>query len=167
MNWKAKLTSRKFWVALAGLVVGVIALLGIQTDTAQITGVIMALGSVVAYIVGEGLVDAASAGAGDSSGSGVVPQYTAPVVGTVDPAPAVGTPTGAAQEAAIKQSTALSDKSLNALDEQIAEGEKAISEADPNSANLDLLKKTLAALKAIRAIYSTPVTSGAQTGAQA
>ena len=62
MNWKTKLTSRKFWVALAGLVVGVIALLGIQTDTSQITGVIMALGSVIAYIVGEGLVDAAAAG---------------------------------------------------------------------------------------------------------
>ena len=62
MNWTKKLTSRKFWVAVAGLVVGVIALLGIKTDTSQITGVIMALGSVVAYIVGEGLVDAASAG---------------------------------------------------------------------------------------------------------
>ena len=62
MSWTKKLTSRKFWVALAGLVVGVIALLGIQTDTSQITGVIMALGSVIAYIVGEGLVDAAAAG---------------------------------------------------------------------------------------------------------
>lgn len=36
---------------------------GIKTDTSQITGVIMALGSVIAYIVGEGLVDSASAGA--------------------------------------------------------------------------------------------------------
>jgi uncharacterized membrane protein len=112
MNWKTKLTSRKFWVALAGLVVGVIALLGIKTDTSQITGVIMALGSVIAYIVGEGLVDAAAAGAGDNTGSGTVSQYTAPVVGTVDPAPAEGTPTGAAQEAEVKQDTALSGKQI-------------------------------------------------------
>jgi drug/metabolite transporter (DMT)-like permease len=62
VNWKTKLTSRKFWVALAGLAVGVIALLSPGTDTSQIAGVIMALGSVVAYIVGEGLVDAANAG---------------------------------------------------------------------------------------------------------
>jgi drug/metabolite transporter (DMT)-like permease len=64
INWAQKLTSRKFWLALAGLVVGVLALLGTDANTAQqVSGVIMALGSVVAYIVGEGLVDAASAGA--------------------------------------------------------------------------------------------------------
>lgn len=63
MNWKTKLTSRKFWVALAGLVVGVISLLGVKTDTSQITGVILSLGSVAAYIFGEGLVDAAAVSA--------------------------------------------------------------------------------------------------------
>ncbi|QNK39740.1 hypothetical protein [Caproicibacter fermentans] len=68
MDWKAKLSSRKFWVAVAGLAVGVIALLSPGTDTSQITGVIMALGSVVAYIVGEGMVDAAAAGAPQDSG---------------------------------------------------------------------------------------------------
>lgn len=62
MDWKTKLSSRKFWVAIAGLVVGVIAIFSPQTDTSQISGVIMALGSVVAYIVGEGLVDAAAVG---------------------------------------------------------------------------------------------------------
>ncbi|WBY64679.1 hypothetical protein [Thermocaproicibacter melissae] len=62
MDWKTKLSSRKFWVALSGLVVGVIALFSPGTDTSQITGVIMALGSVVAYIVGEGMVDAAATG---------------------------------------------------------------------------------------------------------
>ena len=64
INWKAKLTSRKLWVSLAGLIVGVLLLFGAsQGLTQQISGVIMSLGSVVAYIVGEGLVDAASAGA--------------------------------------------------------------------------------------------------------
>lgn len=61
IDWKSKLTSRKFWLAVAGLIVGVVALFSPGTDTAQISGVIMALGSVVAYIVGEGLVDAAAA----------------------------------------------------------------------------------------------------------
>jgi len=60
MNWKAKLTSRKFWVALAGLAAGVISLLDVKTDTSQITGVILSLGSVAAYIFGEGFVDAAA-----------------------------------------------------------------------------------------------------------
>ncbi len=55
---------RKFWLALAGLSVGVLALFQVDANTTQqISGVIMPLGSVVAYVVGEGLVDAASAGA--------------------------------------------------------------------------------------------------------
>ena len=63
MDWKRKLTSRKLWLAVAGLVVGVLAMFGVDANmTQQISGVIMSLGSVIAYIVGEGLVDAASAG---------------------------------------------------------------------------------------------------------
>ena len=70
INWKQKLTSRKLWLAVAGLIVGVLALFGVNADMAQqVSGVIMALGSVVAYIVGEGLVDAAAAGR-DSSDTG-------------------------------------------------------------------------------------------------
>lgn len=67
MNWKEKLSSRKFWVAVAGLAVGVSVLLRPGTDTSQVTGVIMALGSVIAYIVGEGLVDSAAAGTAQNS----------------------------------------------------------------------------------------------------
>ena len=70
MDWKTKLTSRKFWVALAGLAAGIISLLGIKTDTAQITGVILSLGSVVAYIFGEGFVDAAAVNAKPDGASG-------------------------------------------------------------------------------------------------
>jgi hypothetical protein len=53
MDWKKKLTSRKLWMAVAGLATGIVMLINGQND---INGVIMALGSVVAYIVGEGLV---------------------------------------------------------------------------------------------------------------
>jgi hypothetical protein len=65
---KKKLTSRKLWLAIAGLVVGTLALFGVDANTTQqISGVIMSLGSVVAYIVGEGLVDAAAAGASNAA----------------------------------------------------------------------------------------------------
>ncbi|MFU0833862.1 MAG: hypothetical protein ACFWUC_13125 [Oscillospiraceae bacterium] len=71
MDWKSKLTSRKFWVAVAGLVVGVLALFDVDANTTQqISGVVMSLGSVVAYIAGEGFVDAASAGGANSSAVG-------------------------------------------------------------------------------------------------
>lgn len=66
MNWKKKLTSRKFWLAIAGFAAGIVSLFRPGTDTAQITGVWMALGSVVAYVVGEGLVDAADAGGAEN-----------------------------------------------------------------------------------------------------
>ena len=70
IDWKQKLTSRKLWLAVAGLVVGILALFGVNANmTQQVSGVIMALGSVVAYIVGEGLIDAAAAGGNGSSGS--------------------------------------------------------------------------------------------------
>ena len=52
MNWKEKLSSRKLWMAVAGFVTGVILLLQGNGD---VNGVIMALGSVVAYMVGNGL----------------------------------------------------------------------------------------------------------------
>lgn len=62
INWIQKLTSRKFWLALAAFVVGVLALFGTDANTTQqISGVIMSLGAVVAYIAGEGFVDAAAA----------------------------------------------------------------------------------------------------------
>lgn len=62
MDWKRKLTSRKFWACVAEFVTMlIIALGGAQETAAQITALIMAGAAVVAYIVGEGLIDAASA----------------------------------------------------------------------------------------------------------
>lgn len=59
-DWIRKLTSRKFWLAIAGLVTGIVGFLkNPTTDTEVITGLIMALGSVVAYVIAEGMVDAA------------------------------------------------------------------------------------------------------------
>lgn len=59
---KRKLTSRKFWLAVAGMVSGLILAFGGEERTAEtVCGCIMSAASVVAYIVGEGLTDAASA----------------------------------------------------------------------------------------------------------
>ena len=61
IDWKAKLTSRKFWVAVASLVTGVVLMFTGNTSTAQtIGGCVMSAAAVIAYIVGEGLTDAAA-----------------------------------------------------------------------------------------------------------
>lgn len=57
-----KLTSRKFWAAVVGFVTGLLLYLGkSETEAQQIGALIMAAASVIAYIVGEGLADAAGA----------------------------------------------------------------------------------------------------------
>ena len=63
MDWKTKLTSRKFWVAVASFVTLLLTAFFGKSDSeaAQVTALIMAGASVVAYIIGEGLVDAADA----------------------------------------------------------------------------------------------------------
>lgn len=54
-----KLTSRKFWVAIVGVVSGLLLAFKVDAETIEnIGGIIMAAASAVAYIIGEGLVDA-------------------------------------------------------------------------------------------------------------
>ncbi len=60
IDWARKLTSRKLWVAVAGFVTGAMLLFTAGATEETITGAIMSLGSVVAYIVGEGMTDAAA-----------------------------------------------------------------------------------------------------------
>ena len=63
VDWKSKLTSRKFWAAIAQFVtMMIIAFKGTQETATQVTALIMAGAAVVAYIIGEGLVDAANVG---------------------------------------------------------------------------------------------------------
>ena len=66
MDWKSKLTSRKFWVAVVGFVTGLMIYLGkTESDAQQIAALIMSGASVIAYIIGEGMIDAAGAGKTD------------------------------------------------------------------------------------------------------
>lgn len=63
-----KLTSRKFWLAIAGFVTGIIlAFNGSSAVAETVSGCIMSGASVIAYIVGEGLADANKGG--DKGGS--------------------------------------------------------------------------------------------------
>ena len=62
IDWKRKLTSRKFWLAVVGLVSGLLMAFRVDGDTVEtISGVIMSAASVIAYTIGEGLADAAGA----------------------------------------------------------------------------------------------------------
>lgn len=54
-----KLTSRKLWMAIAGVATGIAMALGVDaTDVATVAGAVTALVSVVTYIITEGKVDA-------------------------------------------------------------------------------------------------------------
>ncbi len=57
-NWKNKLTSRKFWAAVVGVVLSIMVIYGADAkEQEKVTGLITACGTLIAYIVGEGLVD--------------------------------------------------------------------------------------------------------------
>ena len=59
VNWKKKLTSRKFWLAIVAFVTPLLLAFGVaQSEVTQIAAIIMAGADVVAYIVAEGMVDA-------------------------------------------------------------------------------------------------------------
>lgn len=61
MNWKKKLSSRKLWAAIVGVVVGLAAAFGLdESEWVQIAGVVTSAASVVAYIFGESKIDAAA-----------------------------------------------------------------------------------------------------------
>lgn len=65
IDWKRKLTSRKWWVSVAALVSGLILAFGGGDETAQtVSGCIMATAAVVGYTIGEGLADSSGKGGG-------------------------------------------------------------------------------------------------------
>ena len=59
IDWQRKLTSRKFWLSVASFVsLLIIALGGAENVAAQVSALIMAGATVIAYVIGEGLADA-------------------------------------------------------------------------------------------------------------
>lgn len=60
INWAQKLTSRKFWAALIGFVTSMLIAFGVDNLTIeQVVAMITAASTLIAYIIGEGMVDAA------------------------------------------------------------------------------------------------------------
>ena len=59
-HWKKKLTSRKFWMAIIAFITPLLLAFGVaENDVTEVVAIIMAGADVVAYIIAEGLVDAA------------------------------------------------------------------------------------------------------------
>ncbi|GHV09453.1 hypothetical protein FACS1894217_13820 [Clostridia bacterium] len=60
IDWKRKLTSRKFWAAIVGFITPIIIMNGGGAEqVTQITAIVMSGATLIAYIIGEGLTDAA------------------------------------------------------------------------------------------------------------
>lgn len=60
INWTKKLTSRKFWLSIANFVtMMIVACGGTENQASQVAALIMAGATVIAYVIGEGLADAA------------------------------------------------------------------------------------------------------------
>lgn len=77
IDWKRKLTSRKFWMALAAFVAGLILAFKGDAKTAEtVSGCIMSAASVIAYAIGEGLADAGN-GSNESNDTNVDENKTA------------------------------------------------------------------------------------------
>ena len=61
INWKTKLSSRKFWAMVIAVASALLVLFGVQEPTrGQIVALIAEVGALSAYIIGEGVVDAAN-----------------------------------------------------------------------------------------------------------
>ena len=60
---KYKLSSRKLWAAVAGMVMGLAMVFGLDETTAStVAGAVVSVASVVTYIIAEGRIDAAAVG---------------------------------------------------------------------------------------------------------
>ena len=68
IDWKQKLTSRKFWAAVVGFVTPLLIAFGFSDNQiAEATSIIMAGATLIAYIIGEGLVDSSRIAANTTS----------------------------------------------------------------------------------------------------
>jgi uncharacterized membrane protein len=62
MNWKEKLSSRKLWAAIVGVVMGVAMVFGLDESTiTDVAGAVVSIVSLMTYIITEGKIDAAAA----------------------------------------------------------------------------------------------------------
>lgn len=58
IDWKRKLTSRKFWLAVVGFVSALMIFFGAsESEATQVASIIMQGAIVIGYLIGEGLAD--------------------------------------------------------------------------------------------------------------
>lgn len=63
INWKLKLSSRKFWALLAGFIIPLLAAFNFsENQISQVVSILMSGAAIVAYILGESMVDSAREG---------------------------------------------------------------------------------------------------------
>lgn len=62
IDWKRKLSSRKFWAAVSGVAIAVMMAFGQNAESQErVAGVISSVGVLAVYILSEGAVDKAAA----------------------------------------------------------------------------------------------------------
>lgn len=58
-TWKDKLKSRKFWFSVAGVVTGILGMIGFRDSTIGLVSFsVIELGSILGYVISEGVMDA-------------------------------------------------------------------------------------------------------------
>ncbi len=61
INWKRKLSSRKFWAAITGVVISVMVAFNADAgEQEKVTGIITATGTLAIYMLAEGSTDKAA-----------------------------------------------------------------------------------------------------------
>lgn len=69
INWKRKLSSRKFWAAITGVVISIMIIFGADSGSQEkIAGAITSAGVLVTYILAEGGTDKAALNSEDTEG---------------------------------------------------------------------------------------------------
>lgn len=59
IDWKTKLSSRKFWVSIVGFLTPLFVAFGFsENQITEISAIIMAGSQLIVYVISEGLVDA-------------------------------------------------------------------------------------------------------------
>lgn len=77
IDWKRKLTSRKFWAMVAEFVAMLIIALGVAKEIAvKVTALILAGGGIIAYILGESAIDAAGVEAATAEALPIIAEET-------------------------------------------------------------------------------------------
>lgn len=63
INWRKKLSSRKFWVALVGFTSAICIAFNVEPGSMErVSAIIMSGASLIAYVLAEGFIDGKTAG---------------------------------------------------------------------------------------------------------